>query len=305
MVVHVVYRRRENGWRGGETPARLQGSAAMSSPSGKNQSRSLRLDDDEGWEEVIALGDDALRADSAAFDAVSEAVDEQGMVFGAPPTDQEVRAAVASIQQVFENHPALDSDGPAQALALPPISGLPPSGMLVNYFAEDSAQSDNKINQLTNLEHSTPDSASEEMIEPAVLVLNSTALLTREHRNVLDAFHLLQVDPSVQKMVMALSTDKSVWDAVMKNEVVQEFRRSFQDAKEADLSGSSSASPGVMKWVMENTQAKIKEFLENILKLVNMLFLTQSEDYDLYDDTVRMSFMLTVFVFIVVTMARI
>jgi hypothetical protein len=28
---------------------------------------------------------------------------------------------------------------------------------------------------------------------------------------------------------MALSTDKTVWDAVMKNEVVQEFKKSFQD----------------------------------------------------------------------------
>ncbi|KAF0894092.1 hypothetical protein E2562_033968 [Oryza meyeriana var. granulata] len=360
MVVHVVYRRRESGWRGGETSARVhQGAAAISNPPGKHlvrlagravgssslrggaalspavssgrpgtraggrtlraasppppcsiasvgcwESRSLRLDGDEDWEEVIALGDDALGADAAAFDAVREAADEHG-VFGAPPTDQEVRAAVASIQQVFENHPGLDSDAPAQALALPPISGLPPSGMFVNYFAEDSTPSINKIDQLANLEHPTPDSASEEWVEPALLALNSTALLTREHRNVLDAFHLLQVDPSVQKMVMALSTDKSVWDAVMKNEVVQEFRRSFQDAKDADLNGSSSASPGMMKWVMENIQAKITEFLENILKLVNMLFQAESKDYDLYDDTVRMSFMLTVFVFIVVTMARI
>jgi hypothetical protein len=30
-------------------------------------------------------------------------------------------------------------------------------------------------------------------------------------------------------MVMALSTDKAVWDAVMNNDVVQEFKRSFQD----------------------------------------------------------------------------
>lgn len=36
-----------------------------------------------------------------------------------------------------------------------------------------------------------------------------------------------------------------------------------------------------MQWVLENTQAKIKEFLEKILKLVNMLFQAQSKDYDL------------------------
>ncbi|KAL5215219.1 hypothetical protein ABZP36_004371 [Zizania latifolia] len=355
MVVHVVYRRREKSWRGGETSARVQG-FAMSNPSGKHlvrlasravgssshrggaalsspaassgraatraggltlrtasppppfsiasiggwESRTLRVDGDEDWKEFVAVGDEALGADS-----VEEAADEHGVVFGVPPTIDEVRGAVSSIQQVFESNHGVDSDAPAQALALPPISGLPSSGMFVNYFAENSIALDKKIDQPANLEHSTPDSASEEWIEPAALVLNSTALLTREHRNVLDAFHLLQKDPDVQKMVMALSTDKSVWDAVMKNEVVQEFRRSFQDAKETDLNGSSCAPPGVMKWVMENTQAKIKEFLETILKLVNMLFQTDGKDSDLYDDAVRMSFVLTVFVFIVVTIARI
>ncbi|KAG8083149.1 hypothetical protein GUJ93_ZPchr0014g46790 [Zizania palustris] len=360
MVLHVVYRRREKSWRGGETSARALG-AAMSNPSGKHlvrlasravgssslrggggggggalsssaasgdrpatrtggralraasppppfstasivswESRSLRVDSDEDWEEVFAAGDETLGADD-----VEEAADEHGVVFGAPPTVDEVRGAVSSIQQVFENHHGVDSDAPAQAVALPPISGLHSSGMFVNHFAEGSFASDKKTDHLTNLEHSTPDSASEEWIEPAALVLNSTALLTREHRNVLHAFHILQNDPDVQKLVMALSTDKSVWDAVMKNEVVQEFRRSFQDAKETDLNGSSCAPPGVINWVVENTQAKIKEFLENILKLVNLLFQTESKDDDLYDDAVRMSFMLTVFVFIVVTIARI
>lgn len=41
-------------------------------------------------------------------------------------------------------------------------------------------------------------SGSDDWIEPAAYALNSTALLTREHRNVLDAFRLLQKDPNVQ-----------------------------------------------------------------------------------------------------------
>ena len=35
----------------------------------------------------------------------------------------------------------------------------------------------------------------------------------------------------MQKLVMSLSSDRTVWDAVMNNEAVQEFRRSFQDGK--------------------------------------------------------------------------
>ncbi|XP_062184473.1 uncharacterized protein LOC133888302 [Phragmites australis] len=334
MVVYVVHARRERqgGWRGGETSAGLRGGAmsgkrllrlanravaTAAGPAAPNFSggrslsrvggrplratsppppspvapaacwepRTLRRDGDGEWEEVVAA-----EADDAAPDAREEATGEYGVVFGDLPTDDEVRAAVASIQHVFENPSAVDSDGfELQALALP-ISGQPLSGIFVNHFALDSDPSENGL---------------EEWIEPATLVLNSAALLTKEHRNVLDAFHLLQVDSSVQKMVMALSTDKAVWDAVMNNEVVQEFKRSFQDAKETDLKGSSAPPPGVMKWVLENTQAKIIEFLEKILRLVNTLFQSEENNYDLYDDAVRMSFMLSVFVFIVVTIARI
>ncbi|KAI4992217.1 hypothetical protein ZWY2020_046709 [Hordeum vulgare] len=53
--------------------------------------------------------------------------------------------------------------------------------------------------------------------------------IQEEHMNVLDAFRLLQRDPNVQKMVMSLSCDRTVWDVVMNNEAVREFRRSFHD----------------------------------------------------------------------------
>ncbi|KAM0886991.1 hypothetical protein ACQ4PT_029345 [Festuca glaucescens] len=201
--------------------------------------------------------------------------------------------------RVFENPSAADSDAvELQTIALP-IAGLPSSGMFLNYFAADSDISEKQIvNSPSNI-------GLEDCMEPAALALNSTALVTRDHQNVLDAFQLLQEDSSVQKMVMALSTDKAVWDAVMNNDVVQEFKKSFQDAKETDNKGCSSTPPGMMKWILENTQAKIKEFLEKILQLVHTLFQAGSKDYDLSDDLVRMSFMLSVFVFIVVTIARI
>ncbi|KAM0925695.1 hypothetical protein ACQ4PT_004025 [Festuca glaucescens] len=339
MVVHVVYRRRENSWRGADSSVRFLGAAMSSNLPSKHQvrlatraaptsstgrsgartggmtlratspppptisiasaagwdSRKLRLDGDEELKEVVVVvGDKAVEAG----DASERAADTYGVVFDAPPTDDEVHAAVASIQQVFENPSAADSDAvELQAIALP-IAGLPSSGMFVNYFAADSDISEKQIvNSPSNI-------GLDDCMEPAALALNSTALVRRDHQNVLDAFQLLQEDSSVQKMVMALSTDKAVWDAVMNNDVVQEFKKSFQDAKETDNKGCST-TPGMMKWVLENTQAKIKEFLEKILQLVHTLFQAGSKDYDLSDDLVRMSFMLSVFVFIVVTIARI
>ncbi|RLM74063.1 uncharacterized protein C2845_PM15G16770 [Panicum miliaceum] len=241
------------------------------------ESRSLRHDG-EDWVEVIAAG-----ARAAAPGSRGEPTKEHGVVFEAPPTDDEVRAAVASIKQVFEKPSAVDSDGPELALALP-ISGYTSSGIFENHFAIDSDASE---------------VGSDEWSESAMLVHNSSALLTKEHQSVLDAVCLLNENPSIQKMVMALSTDKAVWQAVTNNEVVQEFKRSFQDANETILKESSTAPPGFMMWVLENTQEKIKEFLEKILGLVNILFQAGDNDYDASDDVVRMSFMLSVFVFIV------
>ncbi|CAI0404576.1 unnamed protein product [Linum tenue] len=44
------------------------------------------------------------------------------------------------------------------------------------------------------------------------------------HTRVEEAFQLLQSDPAIQKLVAALATDKAVWDAVKKNEMVHRLR---------------------------------------------------------------------------------
>lgn len=114
MVVHVIYTRREQGGRG-KSLVRLAGSVAavaataaggrsLSRAGGRTlratsppphayvpaswESRSLRRGGDEDWEEVVA-----------APDSPEEVTDEYKVAFGAPPTDDEVRAAVASIKQ--------------------------------------------------------------------------------------------------------------------------------------------------------------------------------------------------------------
>uniref|UniRef100_J3LFG6 Uncharacterized protein n=1 Tax=Oryza brachyantha TaxID=4533 RepID=J3LFG6_ORYBR len=171
-----------------------------------------------------------------------------------------------------------------------------------------SNSDETEMNGLSSSIHSSGNSSgSDDWIEPAAYALNSTALLTREHRNVLDAFRLLQKDPNVQKMVMSLSCDRAVWDAVMNNEAVQEFRRSFQDDKETSTMGNHGGPAGVLKWILGNTQAKIMEFIDSIMKIVNMLFHPVDDESkpDLYNDAVKVSFMLSVFIFIVVAIARI
>uniref|UniRef100_A0ACD5Z2V4 Uncharacterized protein n=1 Tax=Avena sativa TaxID=4498 RepID=A0ACD5Z2V4_AVESA len=241
------------------------------------ESRTLRRDGEDDWEEVVAGVEGPASAEAAAAEA--DVDDDYRVVFWSPPTGDEVRAAFSSIQEVFENSFGVDSDETEKQIALLSTSGY---------------------------SSSSNSSGSDDWVEPAAYVLNSTALLTREHRTVLDAFRLLQRDPNVQKMVMSLSSDRTVWDAVMNNEAVQEFRRSFQNGKDIDRKGNSSGPAGVLKWILGNTRAKIIEFFDNIVKIVSMLFLPQSDEDkpDLYSDAVKVSFMLSVFVFIVVAIAR-
>ncbi|KAE9445279.1 hypothetical protein C3L33_22823, partial [Rhododendron williamsianum] len=42
-----------------------------------------------------------------------------------------------------------------------------------------------------------------------------------------DAFRLLQTDPSVQRMVSSISSDKAVWDAILSNKAVQNLQHSL------------------------------------------------------------------------------
>lgn len=76
--------------------------------------------------------------------------------------------------------------------------------------------------------------------------------------------------------------------------------------KEVNRKGNPCGPAAVLKWILANTQAKITEFFDNIAKIVSMLFHPQSDEDkpDLYSDAVKVSFMLSVFVFIVVAVAR-
>ncbi|KAG8082592.1 hypothetical protein GUJ93_ZPchr0014g47197 [Zizania palustris] len=108
------------------------------------------------------------------------AAEEYRVVFWSPPNGDEVRAAFSSIEEVFGDPFRVDSDEIEKQTTLLSTSGHSSSG-----------------NSL----------GSDDWMEPAAYALNSTALLTRDHRNVLDAFRLLQKDPNVQIVNMLFHPD--------------------------------------------------------------------------------------------------
>ncbi|RRT56824.1 hypothetical protein B296_00020783 [Ensete ventricosum] len=70
-------------------------------------------------------------------------------------------------------------------------------------------------------------------------LFSSNSSQSKQCEKVYDAFNLLKISPSIQshcqcilglllqRMVVSLSSDKAIWDAVMKNEAVQELNKCF------------------------------------------------------------------------------
>jgi len=95
------------------------------------------------------------------------------------------------------------------------------------------------------------------------------------HNNVREAFHLLKNNPAVQRMVMSVASDKAVWDALLKNEKVHEFRQSFQQgelkmletSKDSDKSAFHQENPFFQ--AIENIKTKVMEFTEKTTEVIN------------------------------------
>ncbi|XP_076937286.1 uncharacterized protein LOC143604794 [Bidens hawaiensis] len=57
---------------------------------------------------------------------------------------------------------------------------------------------------------------------------SSTALMKPHgQKRLADAYNLLQTDPLVQRLVRSISSDPHVWDAILKNDAVQDLQSSL------------------------------------------------------------------------------
>ncbi|KAJ0576690.1 hypothetical protein HanIR_Chr05g0227261 [Helianthus annuus] len=164
-------------------------------------------------------------------------------VFGGVPSVQEVNHAVTSLHEVLE-----------------PVSFAQLMKHQETYHTDDDAGLE-KILSPTGFEL--------DWREPSMQLCYSTsALQVPRSDKVFDAFHMLQTDPSVQ-MVISLSSDKAVWDAVMNNEVVRALRESISEDKsiyDGSEGGVDDSNPvtQVLCWIFANTKDKVIEIVEKI-----------------------------------------
>ncbi|GAB2294108.1 hypothetical protein Dimus_028327 [Dionaea muscipula] len=230
--------------------------------------------------------DEAAAADGEKAKAAETGFSDE-LLFGSPPSVHEVEDALLSLQQVIRSAATFDAekDGPDQIW---------------------SAASSMKTASST---HSDLD-----WMEPPFQcrVVQPCGL-----NRVYDAFNLLETEPSIQKMVVSLSSDRAVWDAVLNNEAVRELRESFDQGVEKARRNSSennnqspaSAAAGALSWIFENMKAKFMDVIANLTKLVHGLLRhldneKKDDGGDALMEKMRASFMLTVIVLFVVVVGR-
>jgi hypothetical protein len=104
-------------------------------------------------------------------------------------------------------------------------------------------------------------------IEPSLQLCNTSLLQPFMLDRLYDAFHVFQTDPSVQRMVMSLTSDKAVWDAVMNNEVVRELISNAERSEE-----DSGSAANFLRRLFERSAVKIMDAMERVTKYVTDLF---------------------------------
>ncbi|XP_062163105.1 uncharacterized protein LOC133870081 [Alnus glutinosa] len=215
-------------------------------------------------------------------------------VLGPVPSKDEVQDAVSALQQY--------------------------SKLVWDKFSFDSDK--DAADQVTS-----PTGSELDWVEPSLHLCNSRTLQPLGSDRVFDAFHLMQTEPSVQRMVISLSSDKAVWDAVMNNEVVRELRESyFADAVEnknpldpdesCGTSDDSNESTNILRQIFDNTKAKFMEVINKITNRMNKLFESPDDEKtttpgdtaagasDPFKKRLKTSFLISVVVLLIVVLGR-
>ncbi|KAL2920448.1 N-terminal acetyltransferase A complex subunit nat1 [Bienertia sinuspersici] len=218
-------------------------------------------------------------------------------VFGVVPSTHEVQDALFSLHQVFEPHSSSASS----------IKDIP--------CEEDKDMDDQTTSDAGSaLQRASSKGSDSDWLEPSMHPYDLTVTQSPGWGRVHDAFHLLQNEPTVQRMVISLSSDKAVWDAVLNNDAVREIRDSYRDAAESLPPSSdeeldpSKGDSSILKWIFENMKMKLFQVLGNISQIVGDTFKPHDRDKEeqsnAFVEKLKSTFLLTIVVLLIVVVAR-
>ncbi|CAO2816283.1 unnamed protein product [Amaranthus hypochondriacus] len=213
-------------------------------------------------------------------------------VFGVVPSTHEVQQALCSIHQVLH-----------------PESTYKDAKELTS-----DVDGDTDGNQTTSpaVQRTSSKGSDSDWMEPSMQPYDRKLVQSPRWGRVYDAFHLLETEPSVQRMVVSLSSDKAVWNAVLNNEAVREIRDSYRNADSVPPSSDEKPDPSktnlnILKWVFNDMKVKLLEILGNISQFIADIFTPldyNKEQYFVFSDKLKSSFLLTVVVLLIVVVAR-
>ncbi|EOX96375.1 hypothetical protein SCA6_015349 [Theobroma cacao] len=130
-----------------------------------------------------------------------------------------------------------------------------------------------------------------------------------------DAFSLLLKEPSVKRLVVALSSDKALWDAIRKNELVRKLcelpHPAVENGRACNSTVEADLGKVILQWILDMTKAKITELVMKFQSLLNEVFQTRGsekpdeETRDQLDETIRSSLLLSIVILLIVIVARV
>ncbi|XP_031376059.1 uncharacterized protein LOC116190967 isoform X2 [Punica granatum] len=143
-------------------------------------------------------------------------------------------------------------------------------------------------------------------------------LLSAGLGRVTHALHLLQTDPSIKRLVVSLSSDRALWEAILNNELVRKLQQSLStEIRRPRISEEASSEPDSgsdnLWWFLDIVKEKIMELIEKFKSLMDEIFKQHygrakqptAEDTAQLEEKVRSSLLLTVVILLMVVLARV
>ncbi|KAI4354756.1 hypothetical protein L6164_003602 [Bauhinia variegata] len=145
---------------------------------------------------------------------------------------------------------------------------------------------------------------------------DSRILQSDGYKRLYDAVQLLQNDLSFKRLVLSLSSDKAVWDAVMNNILrqklpLQELPKSVHQVESRGHQVSYEPNLGILilTWILEIMKGKVVELIESFYSLMSDIFQSPKMEKCAMeaaglDGKVRSSLLLCIVILLIVIVAR-
>ncbi|XP_058225381.1 uncharacterized protein LOC131334401 isoform X2 [Rhododendron vialii] len=158
-----------------------------------------------------------------------------------------------------------------------------------------------------------------EWLQKMLYLHNPSMLKSLGFGSVDDAFRLLQTDPSVQRIVSSISSDKAVWDAILSNKAVQNLQHSLVSAAKEEMPQAQSSSDEktdlatmIVDWILDIAKTKVLELIEQFISLLTMIFQPPDHKKNLgaantdgrLDEKLRSSLLLSIVILLIVVVTR-